>query len=325
MRDCERFDIPAELGLRIGRKSLPEDGTGLTVLLFDKPARAGMHVCSGAAGTRQCDSLSADHVVQHVSALLFSGGSSFGLDASGGVIRHLREKGVGTQTPYGVVPSCPTAVIFDIGFKKHCAAPTADDAYEACINASMQSLGCGSVGAGTGATVGKLKGMSCAMKGGEGLALYAGDGLFVLALAVVNSYGEVFMPELGKVLAGMRKSADSLELENSLELVRSGGYLAGGGLSNTTLLAIVTNAALDKSACSRVARMASAGIARSIRPAFTPADGDIVFCFSCGEHQAGQATLGAIAAEISEQAIRRAVITADGLGVIPAHKDVYIE
>lgn len=325
MRDCERFDIPAELGLKIGRKSLTDDGTGLSVLLFDKPARAGMHVCSSAAGTRQCDGLALDHVVQHISALLFSGGSSFGLDASGGVIRYLREKNIGTQTPYGVVPSCPTAVIFDIGFKKRGAAPTADDAYEACTRASVQSLGCGSVGAGTGATVGKLKGLACAMKGGEGLALYEKDGLIVLALAVVNSYGEVFLPEVGKVLAGMRRAEDSLELENSLELVRSGGYLAGGGMSNTTLAAVVTNAAMDKITCARVARMASAGIARAIRPAFTPADGDLVFCVSSGEFQASQVAVGAIAAELTEQAIRRAVITADGLDAIPAHKDVYIE
>ncbi len=318
-------EIPPELKLKIGTREISEAGSGLSVLLFDEPSPAGMHICSSAAGTRQTDGLKSGHVVQQIHALLLTGGSSFGLDATGGVLNYLREQGKGMQTPYGVVPSCPSAVIFDIGFKGNPAAPSAEDAYLACESARAGKMECGSIGAGYGATVAKLRGLPYGMKGGQGMAIHSEGDLHIMALAVVNAYGEVYDSARGKTLAGVRKSETSLELEGSEELIRKCGYLSGQSFTNTTLAVIVTNGRLDKNACIKAAQMASAGIARAIRPAFSPTDGDVVFVVSTGEKDTSPGQTGSVGAELLEQAIHRAVIHADGLGVIPSHSDVFID
>ncbi len=268
-------------GVLAGHAQDDSAGTGVTVLLFPGGAAAGADIRGEAAGTRQMDSLVRPHPAQKVDALVFAGGSAFGLEAATGVVRFLEERRVGFQTPGGIVPIVPTAILYDLVFARGPRRPDAAMGYEAAAAASSRPPAGGSVGAGTGATVGKVLGIGRAMKGGFGTASEAGGGSVVGACAVVNAFGDVVDPATGKWVAGAR-AAGSDEAADTEALFRSGFRrepFAGG---NTTLGVVATADLLSREELWSVARMAHAALCRVIRPVHTPMDGDVVVAVATG-------------------------------------------
>jgi len=308
-------------GIHVGHWHDPVGATGCTVLL---PARGAMgasvSVRGGAPGTRETDLLAPAASVQEIHALLLTGGSAFGLDAAGGVMAYLRERGIGFATPVARVPIVPAAVIFDLDAGSPDAWPDAMAGRIACEAATAGEAREGTVGAGYGARVGNVLGPSGRVKGGLGLA--AGElpnGARVGALAVVNAAGDV-LDERGEVLAGARREgrfAGSASL-----IVESGG--AARPMINTTLVAVVTDAGLDKTALHRLAGLAHDGLARAISPVHTAYDGDTVFALRTGDRDASPDAVGVLAVELVATAIRRAVRAATSLDGVPALRDLTI-
>lgn len=319
-------DIPH---LLVGHAQDMEALTGCTVVLCPKGASAGVDQRGGAPGTRETDLLHPMHLVEKVHAILLAGGSAFGLDAASGVMRYLEEKGFGFDTGAAKVPIVPAAVIFDLAIGRADIRPNAEMGYQACMDASLNSILQGNVGAGTGATVGKLFGMSGAMKSGLGSAtVEAGNGLLVSALVIVNAFGDVINPQTGIILAGTRTL-----LKGPIK-VGSGEYFADtlatmktlvgktilnfAGKSNTVIGVVATNAKLDKEEINKVAQMSHDGLARVIRPAHTMFDGDTIFSLSCGKLPADVNLIGACAAEAFSLAVINAVQAAKPVGGLPA-------
>ena len=309
-------------GIRVGHCSDYEGGTGCTVVLFDKGATCGIDIRGSAAGTRQIDALGVSHVVEEVHAVLLSGGSSFGLDATGGVMRYLEERDVGFDVGVAKIPIVPTAVIFDLGFGDCRARPTLEMGYEACLKAN-KPVEEGSIGVGVGATVGKLFTVARAMKGGVGTASVAmPDGTVVAALAVVNAFGDVLDNVTGKIIAGARTAEDSLVLASTVECLKQGQVRRQFGLDNTTLAVVATNVRFNKREVTKVAQMAQSGLIKTISPVHTTFDGDLVFAVSLGEMQGEVNRVGMLGEFVVAEAIKRAVRKADGFGRLPAFKDV---
>src|SRR5271157_339363 len=309
-------------GISVGHASDYAGYTGCTVILCEKGGVCGIDIRGSAAGTRQVDALSINHLVEEVHAVLLCGGSSFGLDAASGVMKFLEEKGVGFDVGVARVPIVPTAVIFDLAFGDHKARPTRETGYEACLNASAK-VAEGSVGCGVGATVGKLFGLQCAMKGGVGTASVAmPDGLIVGALAVVNAFGDIVDNLTGKIIAGVRKTEESLELASTVDSLRRGYVKKQFGMENTTLAVVATNGAFNKREITKVAQMAQGGLIKTINPVHTTFDGDLVFALSVGTVTADVNRVGVLSEFVVTEAIKRAVRKADGLGKLPATKDV---
>ncbi len=321
--DFMHDDITDVPGLRVGHAHNPEALTGCTVILCESGAVAGMDLRGMASGTRQTDSLGVLHAVEKVHAVFLTGGSAFGLDAAAGVMRYLEERGAGLATPFARVPIVPTAVIFDLSLGDPRVRPTAEMAREACLAATGGPGPQGSVGAGTGASVGKYHGIGRAMKGGLGTASLRGAGDVVVgAMAVVNAFGDVIDPGTGEVLAGLRDAPDGKKLIRTSSELRKGVPRQILALENTTLVVVATNASLSKPQATKVAQMAQVGLARTISPAHSPPDGDVVFCLSLGGAQGDLHHVGALAEEATSLAIVRAVKSADGFGIIPAWKDL---
>ncbi len=311
-------------GIKVGHYTDREGVTGCTVILCEEGAVGGVDIRGGSAGTREIDPLRPGHVVEKVNAILLTGGSAFGLDAAAGVARYLEEKGKGHRTRAMRVPIVPTAVIYDLAIGSKKARPGPDEGYKACLSATDGPVEEGSVGAGTGATVGKLLGMEHATKGGLGtLSTAVGDGIIVGVLVVVNALGNVVDPSSGRTIAGVRDPKGGGFLD-PVDLIRQGALLLPAR-SNSTLAVVATNARLSREEAIVVARMAQAGLARAIRPAHTIFDGDVVFTLATGEresHPLSPFVIGTIAAELLAQAIVRAVIKAEGLGGIPSAKEI---
>ncbi len=306
-------------GIRVGHATDPEAGTGCTLFLFEPAARAGMDVGGGAAGLRNVEELRGHHVVGVIDALLFAGGSAFGLAATDGVMAHLEERGVGFATPAGPVPIVPTAILYDLGFGRSDIRPDAAMGRAACEAATADPPAEGSVGAGTGATVGKAAGLDRATKSGFGSASHRRpDGLVVGAAACVNALGEVQDPSTSLVLAGPRDDDD--RFLDSMEILANSH--SSPVSSNTTLALVATNAYLEREALCRVARQAQDALARTIQPAHTTWDGDVVFAVSTGNHPAPLDAVGVLARLALEDAILRAIAEADGLGRLPAYQDL---
>jgi L-aminopeptidase/D-esterase-like protein len=304
-------------GIRIGHASDLGGLTGCTVILCEGGAVCGVDLRGAAAGTRELAPCLPGHLVEHVHALFLTGGSAFGLDAAGGVMQYLESRGVGFVAGKARVPIVPAAVIFDLSLGSPEARPDAAMARRACQSA-RQHVEEGSVGAGTGATVGKLLGIGRATKGGLGFAsLTLSAGVLVQGLAVVNAFGDVVDPSTGRVVAGARRAPHSGRFVNTVEQMFKGRIRKSFGATNTTLVAVMTNAALDKLQATKLAQMAQDGLARAIRPVHTQFDGDLVFALSVGRKRADLNTLGAAAAEVTARAIVRAVLTARGLGGVP--------
>ncbi len=314
-------DVP---GIRVGHASNFEDITGCTVILFDNEATGAIDLRGGGTSTRQIDPLLSYHSYGRIHGILLSGGSAYGLDAAGGVMKYLEERGVGLDVGYGaVVPSVPTAVIFDLGIGNGRVRPNLEMGYRACLNASSLPIEEGSIGAGTGATIGKLLGIKTATKGGIGSISYdLGNGRVLGVLVVVNAFGDVLDPKGGNIIAGVRSSPYGKEFIGSVNLFKQQVIRKIEPFENTTLVVVVTNVKFSNSELIRIARIGQTGIARVISPAHTTSDGDLVFAVSCGVSEGDANIVGVIAAELISEAIIRAVKTANGLGGIPSWNDI---
>lgn len=312
-------------GIRVGHFTDSRRPTGCTVLLFDRPTVAGVDVRGAAPGTRETDLLQPVNAVQQVNAILLSGGSAFGLDAATGVMRHLEEHGIGFHVGSIVVPIVPAAILFDLNVGDPKIRPDAQAGYAACQAASSSSVPEGNVGAGAGATVGKLFGSKCAMKSGLGTASIrlADNGLVVAAIVAVNAVGDVFDHATGKILAGAR-TPDGNDFRNSMAQIIGGASSSASSGAHTTIGVVATNATLTKTETTKIAQMAHDGLARTINPVHTSYDGDTIFAAAtCArEGQANITTIGAVAAEAMARAVNRAVLTATSIPGYPAHRDI---
>jgi L-aminopeptidase/D-esterase-like protein len=313
-------DIP---GILVGHASDYDGLTGCTVILCENGAVAGGDIRGSATGLSEWDLLNPMHVTDRIHAVTFAGGSAFGLEAAGGVRRYLEQKGVGFKTGGGVVPLVVGAILYDLGIGKRAVRPSREMGEVAAGAATDASVVEGAVGAGTGATVGKILGMKQAMKGGLGSWTVDLDGVNagvkVSALVAVNAFGDVRDPETEKIVAGARKSADSMDFADSNKLMKSFGA-RGFVASNTTLAVVATNAALTKVEATKLAQLAQLGVARTIYPVNTMSDGDIVVALSTGNLRAPVDALGVAAAEAVSESILRAVRSAPSLGGIPGLK-----
>jgi len=313
-------DVP---GILVGSVEDEPAATGCTVVLCARPLVCGVDVRGGAPGTRETDLLAPTAAVEGVDAIVLAGGSAFGLDAASGVVEFLREQGRGYPAGAWRVPIVPAAILFDLSIGDGSRHPDRAMGYRAASIASREPVREGNAGAGCGATVGKLGGAAGAMKGGLGsAALRFADGVIVAALAVVNAIGVVRDPASGQVLAG--------PLDERGALRSSGDLLANLGSprvpwANTTLVVVASNARLDKTQTTAVARVAHDGIARAIWPAHTSRDGDIAFALCGGEVEAHVDVVGALAAEVVAEAIARGVRAARSVGSYRAARELVLE
>jgi L-aminopeptidase/D-esterase-like protein len=258
------------------------------------------------------------HLVDRINAIFLGGGSAFGLDAASGVMEFLAEQGLGFPTHHGKVPVVPTAILFDRSLGDQNARPTPSMAREAARNASTKPVVQGCVGAGTGATVGKLLTARCATKGGLGSwSITADDGLAVGVLAAVNAFGDVVDPRRRQIIAGARRGTESLELLDTGAQILTGKMRSSFGSENTTLVLVATNASLPGPWLARVAGWASDGLALCLRPAFSAVDGDVVIALSTDEVEAEPHRVGLMAQAGVVEAVLRAVTTATPLGGLP--------
>jgi len=312
-------DVP---GIKIGHYTDKEAITGCTVILCEAGAVAGVDVRGSAPGTRETDLLRPMNLVEKVQAILFSGGSAFGLDAAGGVMRYLEERDIGHETMVAKVPIVPAAIIFDLNIGDSKIRPGAEEGYKACLAASNKKVAEGCVGAGTGATVGKILGIDKATKGGLGTASQKiGGGIIVAALVVVNAIGDVINPRTGKILAGPRHQQNKGFLSTN-EILKQAYSKQDSVPANTTLGVVATNAALNKEQVNKVAQMAQDGVARAISPSHTMHDGDAIFALSLGEKVSDVTIVGSVAAEVVADAIVRAIQQAETIGGVTAAKDM---
>jgi len=313
-------------GFLVGHAQDLKAATGCTVILCPPGTVGGMDIRGSAAGTRQTDSLHSFHWVDEVHAVLLSGGSAFGLDASGGVMKFLEEKSIGYQTSAAKIPIVPAAIIYDLSLGDGRVRPDKEMGYQACLNSHAGEIAEGSVGVGSGASVGKLLGINWATKGGVGTASRATTGgVIVAALVAVNAFGDVIEPESRKILAGARDPAHPGRFINSAAMIKEGVSppRRESDIQNTTLGVVATNAKLTKRQAIKVAQMAQSGLARTIAPIHSTVDGDLIFALSAGDLSADVNTIGLIAEEVVETAVLRAVQTADGLGLLPAYRDLH--
>lgn len=313
-------------GIKVGHHTLTERPTGCTVILVDGAGVVGgVSQRGGAPGTRETDLLDPVNMVDAVNAVVLAGGSAYGLDAAQGVVRYLEERKIGWNVgAAGVVPIVPSAILIDLWFGGDPKIrPTADCGYKAALAASNGPVAEGNVGAGAGATVGKLTGNSRAMKGGLGTASRTlPNGLVVAAIAAVNAVGDIIDPETSKVVAGARNADGTLA--DTRTLIRSGALLMSPRAGeNTTIGLVATNARLTKAQATRMALMADDGFARAINPSHTVGDGDTVFSLATGrwDGDVNVTIIGALAAEAMAEAIVRAVVKAESLGGVPSARE----
>ncbi len=313
-------DVP---GIRVGHWTDLKAATGCTVVLCEEGVVAGIDVRGSAPGTRETDSLNPTHLVQEAHAILLTGGSAFGLDAAGGVMRYLEERGYGLDVEVAKVPIVPTAVLFDLPIGNPEARPGVEEGYRACLAATGGKVEEGTVGAGTGARVGKTLGAEQATKAGIGTASQSfGDDIIVSAIVAVNAFGDVVNPNSGDIIAGPRR-LDGKGFLDSSALLKSGEGLKPSSLGNTTLGVVATNAKLAKAEATKIAQMAQDGISRTIRPAHTMLDGDVIFALGKREgRKVDVSLLGLVAAEVVAEAVVRAITQAKALYGIPAASDL---
>jgi L-aminopeptidase/D-esterase-like protein len=316
--------LTAVQGIKVGHHTLTARPTGCTVILTEAGATASIDVRGAAPATRDTDLLDPVNSVQQVHAIVLSGGSAFGLDTTTGVMRYLEERKIGYAFGGAHVPIAPAASLFDLGVGDPSIRPGQDCGYQAANRASAEPVTEGSVGAGTGATVGKANGMEHAMKSGVGsAALTLPNGVTVAALVVVNAFGDVINPATGQVVAGVR-SNDGRSFADARKMLRSGAIKFGTTATNTTLGVVATNARLTKTDVKRIAQVAHDGYARAIAPVHTSVDGDTIFALATGTRNgaADVAAIAQLAAEVMADAILRAATQATGLPNLPAVRDL---
>lgn len=312
--------LTAISGLRVGHASDYEALTGCTVILCEGGAIAGADIRGSATGTEEFSVLDPGHIAGRVHAVVLAGGSAFGVEAASGVRRYLEQKGIGFDTSAAKVPIVPCAILYDLGIGKANVRPTREMGEAAAAAVTAGPVQEGAVGAGTGATVGKLFGMTRAMKSGIGSSTVALEGPYagvqVAALAAVNAFGDIIDPATRKILAGARRSPRSREFANSAAEIKRGAR-PGFGRENTTLVVVATNARLGRIEAQKLAQQAQLGMARTINPVNSMVDGDLVIALSLGDRQADLNALGVAAAEAVSESILRAVRLAPTLGGVP--------
>ena len=318
--DIEHVAITSVDGLKVGHHTRADRPTGCTVILAEEGAVGGVAVRGAAPGTRDTELLRPENTIEAIHAVLLSGGSAFGLAAADGVMRFLRDRGIGLPTGGGPVPIVPGAVLYDLGVGGN-SYPDADDGAAAAAAAAAASPEEGSVGAGAGATVGKILGMDRAMKGGIGTAGYRfDDGTVVAAIVAVNCRGDVRDPATGRIVAGAR-SEDGGFL-NAERALLGGTDSAPNPAENTTIGLVATNRTLTKAQCNRLAGVAHDGLARAVVPAHTYYDGDTLFAMATGTQgplePSDNDRLDVAAAAAVVESILRAVRLASGVPGIPS-------
>jgi L-aminopeptidase/D-esterase-like protein len=324
-------DVP---GVQVGHAQDMQALTGCTVVLCEEGAVGGVDQRGGAPGTRETDALHPMHLVQKVHAVMLSGGSAFGLDSASGVVRYLEERGVGLDVRVARVPIVPAAILFDLGIGRSDVRPDANMGYQACLNSSGNPPAQGNVGAGTGATVGKILDMERAMKAGIGCAsVEVGKGVVVGAIAAVNAFGDIIDPQTNQIIAGART------LMKGAIRIGSGEYFADtmvvmksligrtslkfGSRNNSIIGVVATNAKLNKEQANKMAQMAQDGLARTVCPAHTMLDGDTIFALSLGKRNADVNIVGAYAAEVFARAILNAVHAALPVAGLPSESSLH--
>jgi L-aminopeptidase/D-esterase-like protein len=312
-------DVP---GIKVGHYTDKESATGCTVVLCEDGVVAGVDVRGSAPGTRETDSLRIASLVGRAHAVLLSGGSAFGLDAAGGVMRYLEERGFGFDVGVARVPIVPAAILFDLRIGSAKVRPGPEEGYKACLAAADGPVAEGSVGAGTGATVGKIMGPERMTKSGLGTASEKVGSVTVGAVFAVNAFGDVVDPETGKVMAGPR-DIEKGGFVSTIDVMKGLREAKSAVPANTVIGVVATDASLGKEQVMKVAQMAHNGLARAIRPAHTMYDGDAIFALATGgEGQEDVSLIGSMAAELAATAIVRAVREAEGLCGVPAARDV---
>ncbi len=310
-------DVP---GIRVGHVSDYDALTGCSVILCEGGAVAGADIRGSASGTEEFPVMDPGHVADRIHAVCFAGGSAFGLEAASGVRRHLEQRGIGFETGAAKVPLVPAAIIYDLAIGKANVRPTREMGEAAAAAATSGPVQEGSVGAGTGATVGKVNGLKQAMKGGIGTATIdvpAYPGVLVSALAVTNAFGDVVDPKTGDIVAGARRAPNSHEFANTEAVMKTRRRTGPFPVRNTTLLVVATNAALNKVQAQKLAQLAQSGLARAVRPAHTMGDGDVAIALSLGKLAADVNTLGIAAMEAVGEALLRSVRLAKSAGGVP--------
>lgn len=311
-------------GFRVGHAHNLSGPTGCTVILCPPNTVGGVDQRGGAPGTRETDLLRPMHLVQHVHAILLAGGSAYGLNAAAGVMQYLEEEGIGFDVGVGVVPIVPAAIIFDLDVGDPAVRPDAGLGYAASQTASSDPVEEGCTGAGAGARVGGLLGISFACKSGLGCATVTlHGGIKVSALMVVNALGDVLSPE-GQILAGTRQPPEGNAFAGALNILRNMAQTPPIGSGGNTIVGVVaTNAALNKEETNKVAQMAQDGIARAVCPAHTMHDGDTIFALASGTAGSSNPNvIGAFAAEVTARAIQRAVLAAEPQAGLPVGSSI---
>lgn len=311
-------------GVKVGHFTDDRRPTGCTVILTEAGATGGVDVRGSAPGTRETDLLNPTNLVEKVHAVLLSGGSAFGLEAATGVVRYLEERKIGYPVgAAGVVPIVPAAILFDLGLGDPRIRPDAAAGYRACEAATAGAFPQGSVGAGTGASIGKLWGMARAMKGGLGTASIRVGGITMGAIVAVNAVGDVLDPTTGRILAGAR-TEDGQRLQDTVGSALRGPLPPGMRPGTATTIGVIAcDARLTKAQCQKLAQIAHDGLARTINPVHTHFDGDTLFALATGttELTGNMLLLGVLAAEVMSRAVVNAIVAARGWPALPAASD----
>lgn len=321
----ENETLTAIEGIRVGHAALPGVPSGCTVILPVLGATAGVDVRGGAPATCGTDTLNPLNLIHRIHGLFFAGGSTFGMSVADGVKRYLRDRKIGFDSGHGPVPIVAGAMIFDLGLNRSDRFPDAALGYEACENATAAPVLEGCVGAGLGATIGKIHGLPQAMKSGLGCScIHGASGVKVAALMVVNAFGNIIDHVHRRTVAGCRRTPEGLDLldadQEMRRLTRLRGFPDG---AHTIVGTIATNVKLTKRELTKVAQMAHDGLARTVNPAHTLYDGDTIFGLSCGSIEQVEVTIiGALAAQATAEAVLRAVVMAHPLGQLPAHANL---
>ncbi len=319
MKEIKITDIE---NIRIGNAENTEAGTGITVIISENGMAAGLDVRGGGPASRETELLNPLAAAQAIHAVVLSGGSAFGLDAAGGVMQYLEERGYGLEVGFTRVPLVCESCIFDLSFKRKDIRPDKAMAYEACGNAWTGNYRDGNYGAGCGATVGKLCGPMNCMKSGIGsYAVQDGD-LKIGAVVAVNSLGDIFDPANGKKIAGVLNPDKTGFVDTDEVLYKRFSGEENKYATNTTIGAVITNAKFSKAALCKIAGMTHDGYARCIKPLHTTGDGDSIYALSVGDIEADQDFIGTLAADIMSEAILRAVKSAETDGGCIAYRDL---
>lgn len=307
---------------RIGSAQNKPAGTGCTVIICEEGAVAGVNVRGGSPGTRETDALDPCNNRQSIHAVILAGGSAFGLDAAGGVMQFLEEKGVGRDVAVTKVPIVCGAILFDLKCGDYRIRPDHQMGYDACLNAYIELPEQGNIGAGTGATIGKTKGTEFAMKGGLGMACFQVGALKVGVVIAVNCVGDIFDQTENCLIAGVL-SDDKRSLASTEEIMLSNHEDKTDLFSGNTIIGtVITNAKLDKAQANKLASISHNGIARGVRPAHTVFDGDTIFTMATGEVEANPDVVAILAVRAVEQAILNAVKKAEAAYGYKSYEDI---